>query len=539
MRKIYVFGHKKPDTDSISAAISMAYFKNQLGESCEARSLGNLNKETKFALNYFKLPMPAYLNDVKLQLKDIEYHKGFMVKDTDSIYNGYQMMIKEGLTGLPVVQSDAKFLGLVTIKDLSHSFITDEVGYLNTSYSNLLKVLKAEEVLRFDSSIEAEILIAAYRSTTFMKNVKLNPDIALIVGDRHSIIEYAIESKIKLLIISGDGEIKAKHLELARKNKVNIIRSSYDTYHISKLISLANYIYTTIKLYDPIKFEDTDYVDDIVEINHRLRHTNYPVVNKDNKCLGLLKFTDLSDKKPKQVILVDHNEPIQSADGIEEAEILEIVDHHNLGNITTRVPVNFRNVAVGSTNTIIYGFYKDKRINIPKDIAGIMLSGILSDTLILKSPTATSRDRIAVEELAKIAGVDYNEYGMKMLKAGTSLANMTKEEVLYNDFKVYTVNDKTFAVGQFFTMDFSEIKKEIKDYVKVLDEVCTANDYELVALYFTDIIKDGSYMLFNRKAKDSLEAIYDIEKLEQGHFFEGCVSRKKHVIPVLMELFEN
>ncbi len=539
MRKIYVFGHRKPDTDSISAAISMAYLKNQLGEVCEARSLGDLNKETKFALDYFKLPRPAYLNDVKLQLKDIAYHKGFMVKDTDSIFNGYQMMIKEGLTGLPVVQSDAKFLGLVTIKDLSHSFITDEVGYLNTSYSNLLKVLKAEEVLRFDSNIEAEILIAAYRSTTFMKNVKLNPDIALIVGDRHSVIEYAIESKIKLLIISGDGEIKEKHLDAARRNKVNIIRSNYDTYHISKLISLANYIYTTIKLYDPIKFEDTDYVDDIVEINHRLRHTNYPVVNKDNKCLGLLKFTDLSEKKPKQVILVDHNEPMQSAEGIDEAEILEIVDHHNLGNITTRVPVNFRNVAVGSTNTIIYSFYKDKRINIPKDIAGIMLSGILSDTLILKSPTATSRDRVAVSELAEIAGVDYNEYGMKMLKAGTSLEGMTKEKVLYNDFKVYTVNDKTFAVGQFFTMDFSEIEKEIDEYVKVLDEVCTANNYELVALYFTDIINNGSYMLFNSKARDGLEAIYDIENLEEGHFLPGCVSRKKHVVPVLMELFES
>lgn len=539
MRKTFVFGHKKPDTDSIGASIALANLKNQLGEVCEARSLGDINKETKYALNYFGVEEPPYLNDVKLQLKDVEYHKGFYVKDTDTIYSGYQLMLKEGLTGLPVVDRDAKFLGLITIKDLSHTFIDDNVRRINTSYDNLLKVLKAEEILRFDDEIEADMYVAAYRSRTFMETIKPHPEMALIVGDRHSIIEYAVESNIKLLIISGDGEIKSDHIELAKKNKVNIIRSAYDTFHITRLIGLANYIFTMIRSFNPTKFEDTDYISDILEINNKLRHTNYPVVDKENNCLGLLRVTDLNDKKPKKVILVDHNETVQSATGIEEAEIQEIIDHHNIGSITTSMPVNFRNMAVGSSNTIIYNLYKEKGVEIPKEIAGMMLSGILSDTLILKSPTATPKDREAIEALAEIAGVDYQEYGMEMLKAGTSLEGMTKENVLYNDFKVYTVNGKSFAVGQFFTMNFDDIKNEMDEYLKVIDQECEANNYEFIALYVTDIIKNGSYILYSSKAKDGLETVYNIENIEQGHFFDGCVSRKKDVIPVLMQLFDN
>jgi len=539
MKKTYIFGHKKPDTDSIAASISLTYLKNKLGESCEARELGSPNKETKYALDYFKISEPEYLNDVKLQLKDIGYHKGFYIKKTDSIFYAYEQMLKEGLTGLPVVEDEGKFLGLITIKDLSHTFINENVRRLQTSYNNLLKVLKAEELVRVNEELDSNILVASLRSTTFKNNIKLDNDVALIVGDRHSIIEYAIESKTELIIIANNGEIKEEHLELALKNKVNIIRSPYDTYHISKLVSLANYISTMIRSFNPIKFEEIDYVDDILEINDKLRHTNYPVVDKDNNCLGLLKITDLSDKSPKKVILVDHNEKIQSADGIEEAEILEIIDHHNLGSITTATPINFRNMAVGSTNTILYYLYQERNIEIPADIAGMMLSGILSDTLILKSPTATEKDKIAVENLAKIALVDYQKYGMDLLKAGTSLEGMTKEDILYNDFKVYTVNDKSFAVGQVLTMNFDDIKKEMAEYTDVLDEVSVANNYSIVALYVTDIIKNGSYIIYNTKAKDSLEVAYDLKNLEEGHFFAGCVSRKKHVVPVLMGIFND
>lgn len=534
-----IFGHKKPDTDSVMAAISMSYLENKSGEVTEARLLGSVNKETKYALDYFKLEEPDYLNDVKLQLKDIHYHKDFFLKETDSIFDGYQYMLEEGLTGLPIVSKEKDFIGLITIKDLSRTMIYENGVSLNTSYDNILDTIAGEEILSFQQEIKGKILAAAFKDETFMGRINLSKEDILIVGDRHSIIEYAIESGIQLLIITGDGEIKDEHLKLARKNKVNIIRTKYDTYHVSRVISLSNYIKTMIRSFNPTKFLDTDYVDDVVDINNKLKHTNYPIVDKNNKCLGLLKITDLSEKNPKKVILVDHNEKKQSADGIEEAEIIEIIDHHNLGSITTNMPVNFRNMAVGSTCTIIYTLFRERNLEIPKEIAGALLSGIVSDTLILKSPTATPKDKEAVENLASIAGVNYEQYGMDLLKAGTSLEGMSKEDVLYNDFKLYTVDENTFGVGQFFTMNFDDIEKELDQYVAVLDEVSEANQYDFLALYVTDIIKNGSYILYNTKAQDKVEIMYHNQKIEEGTFIEGCVSRKKNVIPLIMEIYEN
>lgn len=539
MEKTFIFGHKKPDSDSVMSAIGLSYLKNKLGDSTEPRILGNVNKETKYALDYFGLKEPEYLNDVKLQIKDVNYHKGFLIKDTDSIYDGYQKMLKEGLTGIPVVQQKNAFLGLITIKDLSHMVVNANFEELFTSYSNIMKVLKGEEILRFDDEIVGKILVAAYRSTTFINQVPLSSNDVLIVGDRHSVIEYAVESGVKLVVLSGDSEIKEKHIEIARKNKVNIIRTPYDSYHITRLLPLTNYIKTMIRSYNPTKFEESEYVDTVLDINNKLKHTNYPVVDRKNRCLGLLKIIDLNEKHPKNVILVDHNEKLQSVEGLEEANILEIFDHHNLGSITTSSPINFRNMAVGSTCTIVYTLYKERGVEIPKEIAGALLSGILSDTLILKSPTATPRDREAVEELSRIAEVDYQEYGMNMLKAGTSLDGMTKEDVLYNDFKLYTVNEKTFAIGQFFTMNFDEMKKELEEYVHTLDEVAEANNYDFVALYVTDIIQNGSYVIFNTKGQEVVDVVYGKENLPEGYFVDNCVSRKKHVVPLIMEVFEN
>ena len=540
MEKIYVFGHRKPDTDSVSAAISYSYLKKQLGFNVEPRVLSAINKETKYALKYFKVKEPAYLNDVKLQLKDVNYHKGYFLNEKKSIFDSYIYMLNEGLTGVPIVDDKNKFKGIVTIKDLAHTFINTKVENLETSFDNLLNVLNAEEVNRADDEVVGNILAAAYRSTTFINTVNLTSDDILIVGDRHSVIEYAINSKVKMIILSGFSEIKDKHIELAKENGVNIIRSSYDTYHIAKLIGLANYIRTmerTTK--DAVYFDENSYVDDILDVNKKLRHTNYPVINsKTGKCLGLLRITDLDSKNPKKVILVDHNEAKQSAEGLDEAKIVEVVDHHNLSSLSTTSPINFRNMAVGSSNTIIYSLYKEREIKIPKEIAGMMLSGILSDTLILKSPTTTELDRKAVKELSSIAEVDYEEYGLNLIKAGTSLDGMSHEDVLYNDFKLYTVDDKTLGIGQFFTTNFDEIKKDIDSYLDTLDREAEGNNYSLIALYITDIIKNGYYVLFNRKAKDIMDMAYD-KDMSEGEYLQDCVSRKKNVVPVIMASFEK
>ena len=537
MKKVLIFGHRKPDTDSVMSAIGLSYLKNSLGENTEARILGDVNRETSYALNYFNISKPKYLNDVKLQLKDVNYHKGFYIKDTASIYDAYQAMLKNELTGVPVVKDDNTFLGLVTLKDLSKLIINEHIEDLDTSYDNLLHVLDASCVYKASDEISGRLLVAAYRSTTFMSNILLNSDSIMIVGDRHSVIEYAVNSSVKMIILTGDAYIKDEHIEIAKNNGVNIIKTPYDTYHVSRLVALSNYVKNVISIFNPVKFLDTDFLSNILEINNKLKHTNYPVVDKKNRCLGLLKVTDLNDKNPKKVILVDHNEKLQSVEGLDEAEILEIFDHHNLGSITTNNPINFRNMSVGSTCTIVYTLFKERNVKIPKNIAGALLSGILSDTLILKSPTKTSKDLDAVLELSKICEIDYFDYGMKLLKSGTSLDGMSLEDVLYNDFKLYNVSDKSFAVGQFFTMNFDEINAKINDYIDVLDKVASANNYSLVALYVTDIIKNGSYVIYNRRASSFMNLVY--ENINQGSFIPGCVSRKIDVIPLIMEVMES
>lgn len=539
MENIYVFGHKKPDTDSVTSCIAVSYLKNQLGMHTVPRVLGHLNNETKFVLKYFKVKEPEYLNDVKLQLKDINYHKGYYLKDTNSIYDGYLYMTDKGITGLPIIKENKQFRGLITIKNLASEFVSGDLNTLSTSYDNIVKVLNGKEILHFDDEIKGELMVASYRSSTFLENIILTEDMILIVGDRHSIIEYAVNSGVKMLIVVGDGEVKEEHLQLAKKNHVNIIRTSYDTLHTTRLISLSNYIRTILPSARPISFDQNDYLDDFLEVSQKLKHTNYPVLNKKKECLGLLRNSDVHEKKRKQVILVDHNEKGQTVDGIEEAEILEIIDHHNLGNLTTSTPINFRNMAVGSTNTIVYQLYQENDIEIPKDIAGLMLSGILSDTLLLKSPTTTKLDKDTVEALTKLTGIDYKEYGMEMLKAGTSLKGKTKEEVLYNDFKIFTIEDKVVGVGQIFTMNFEEIKQEIDEYVALLNQVADANNYYLVTLFVTDIIKNGSYVIYSNRAKDVLERGYLIENIDQGFYFNNVVSRKKQIIPHIMDALDR
>ncbi len=536
MEKIYIFGHKKPDTDSVTSAIALSYLKNKLGYNTEPFIIGNLNNETKFVLKYFKVDKPKYLNDVKLQIKDINYDRGCYLSKKSSIYEVYNFMNSKELTGLPIINENNNLVGMATLKGIFRELIDSIIRDLNTSYNNILNTIEGQEILRFNDEIKGEILVASYRSTSFIENVKIGPNTILIVGDRHSIIEYAIESKVKMLIITGGNQMKDEHLKRAKENKVNIIKTDLNTFNVAKLIELSNYISTIINKDEELTtFDENDFINSFVDISNRLKYTNYPIVNRNNKCYGLLKINDISDKRKKKVILVDHNEGEQSVDGLEEAEILEIIDHHKIGNVNTTNPINFRNMAVGSTNTIIYNLYKENKVEIPKEIAGIMLSGIISDTLLFSSPTTTPLDKEAAKALEKLAKINMNEYGMEMLKAGTSIVGKTKEEILYNDFKEFNVNNKKIGIGQIFTMNFDEIKKDIDDYVKLIEDTVKNNNYYMINLYITDIVKKGSYVLYNENSKELLENCLNISDLYQGYYIDGVVSRKKQVIPYIMD----
>ncbi len=539
MEKIYIFGHKKPDTDSVTASIALSYLKNQLGFSTTPRVLGDVNNETKFVLQYWKVKEPKYLNDVSLQIKDIQYLKDFHMNGKYSIMDGLNYMNEQLVSTLPIVDNYNKFKGLVSMKDIAKSQIMGDINQVNTSYSNLIKSLSAEEILKFDEEIKGNILVASYRSTTFIENVKLEPDTILIVGDRHSVIEYAIASKIKMIILTNNSEIKDHHLKQAELNGVNIIRSPYDTFKTSRKIGLANYLDNISFLDSVISFQEEEDLKDFVDFASKTKYSNYPILNKNNECLGILRLSDINDKKRKQVILVDHNEPIQSVDGLEEAEIIEIVDHHKIGTIGTSTPINFRTMTVGSSNTIIAMLYKENHIEIPSHIAGLMLSGIISDTLLFKSPTTTNLDIETVIDLSKIANIDYEKYGMEMLKAGASLKGKTKEEVLYMDFKNFTIDNDKIGVAQIFITNIEEIMTEKDEYVALIDSVAQHNDYKIVVLFATDIITNGSYMFFNHKAKDILDNAFDLQNIEQGHYLPDVVSRKKQIIPNIINALEK
>ena len=536
MEKIYIFGHQKPDTDSITSAISLSYLKNQLGMNTVPVRLGDINDETKYALNYFNVAVPAFLDDVKLQIKDLDYHKGYYLNQKVSIGEAYRYMTEKGITGVPVVDDNKKFVGLVTVKMIFKDLIDGDFGSLDTSYDNIIKTLEGEAVLKFDEEISGNVLAATYRSSTIINNVPLEKNHILIVGDRHSVIEYAVMSKVKLLIVVGDGEIKEEHLEIAKQNNINIIRTKFDTFRTTKVIGLANYLKNVIPTDRPYTFDEATYYDDFVIKTSKLKHNNYPIIGKNDVCKGLIRITEITDKKRKKVILVDHNEFEQSAEGLDEAEILEIVDHHKIGNISTKNPINFRNMSVGSTNTIVYQMYQENMVEIPKNIAGLMLSGILSDTLALTSPTTTEMDKKVVKELAEFVGINYHQYALDMFKAGTSLHGKTIEEIVSTDIKGFNSDDLDFAVSQIFTLDIDSVFEHKEEYINYINELAVNREYRLVLLVVTDIIRNGSYLLFTDNAREIISDAYGIENIEQGTYIDGVVSRKKQVVPAIMDV---
>jgi len=305
------------------------------------------------------------------------------------------------------------------------------------------------------------------------------------------------------------------------------------------MIELANKINSTEINKNILCVNELDNVTDFIDMANRTKFSYYPVVNKNNKCLGTVTLADTFEKKKKKVILVDHNSYTQSIEGIEEANILEIVDHHNIGSIGTNSPINFRNMPVGSSNTIIYQMYKENNIKIPKQIAGIMASGIISDTLILKSPTTTELDKKALMELSKLAKINYNKYGIDLLKAGASIKGKTKEELLYQDFKIYPIGNKKIGIGQISTTDPSIFLKDKEEYETLLTSIAKNNEYASLTFFVNDILNDGSYIFFNTDSKDVLSNAFNLKKLEQGTFLKKIVSRKLQIVPVIMEQYEK
>jgi len=538
MKKVFVFGHKNPDTDSVCSAIALAYLKNQIGLNCIPKVIGPINNGTMYVLRKFNVEAPSYLNDVRVQISDIKYRKKSYINIDDSIENAFNYMKENRLTALPLVDNNKKLKGYVSLKDLAKYLVSDKRDTLKTNLKHLLKTLNAKIITNFQNEFSGPIKAVTFASDTFINEVKLTCDDILIVGDRFKVLEHAINSKVQLIILARDLIVPLELLNKATENKVSIITSSYLSYDLCNKISLANFIETINATNQPTCVNIDDYYTDFLSLSRRYNYTNYPIIKKNGECLGVLKITDASNYDRKKVILVDHNNYEQSVEGLEEAEIVEILDHHNLGSIGTSMPISFTSRPVGCTATIVYDEFKKERVEIPQNIAGLLLSAIISDTLLFTSPTTTFKDKLVASDLSKIAKVDIKDYGIEMLKAASSIKGLSVSELIMQDFKSYSINDKDYGIAVITTMDFDQIEKEIDKYVEKLNEM-SQNAYESVLIFITDIMKEGSYILYNDNSKNLLMAAFNLENIYEGIFIPGLMSRKKQILPALMQELDN
>ena len=539
MEPIYVFGHKNPDTDSVCGAISYAYLKNKLGVKAEPRVIGEINKETEYVLKYFKIEVPHYLNDVKVQLKDVNFHKNYLLNENKPIIDAFNVMNLNAITGLPLVDDNKKFKGYVSLKEIAADMIYNENLLVDTNFINLVNVLDAKEYLKYDDHITGYAHAATFDDETFINNIELDKESILIVGDREKLIEHAINKGVKMIILVKNRPLSSRLKHLAVKNKINVIISPKSSFKVARVLCLANPIKTIKRGQETIYFNEQDYLTYFNDETSKLKHTNYPIVNNKGVCLGMLRTIDAHEVKRKKVILVDHNMTSQSIDGLYESEILEIIDHHNIGDINTSAPINFRNMSVGSVNTIIYLMYKENGIRIPQNIAGLMLSGIISDTLLLQSPTTTELDKVVASNLAHTAKVNMKKYGLDMLSSGVDIKGLTANEIVYRDFKTYKINDHSMAIGQVFTTDFKMYKERENELVEELNRLAANNSFSVCALFVTNFLTNDSNILYSENSKRILEQAYNINELHEGDVIKNVVSRKKQMVPCIMDVVEH
>lgn len=535
----FIFGHKNPDTDTVASSIALSYLKNELGDKTVPKVLGNINNETKFVLKYFNVPVPSYLNDVRVRIKNIKYDKKAYINENKSIDEAFKLMQQQNITAIPLVDNDKLLTGFVTLKELAKYLINGDREDVETTMDNIIEAIDGKVIVKCDDYIKGRILIAGLQAKTIQKEVDLSSENILIVGDRYKVLDYAINSKVKLIILPLNINLDNKVIKKAEKNGVNIIASEYDSFQIATKISLSNYIKNININKNPVTVNNDDYYTDFKTMTHKVNHTNYPIINNKGECLGLIRLTGPNNYEKQKVILVDHNNLAQSVDGIEEADILEIIDHHNLGAIGTSVPINFRSKPVGCTCTMIYNMYLENQINIPNDIAGLMLSAILSDTLLLTSPTTTEDDRLAAKRLASTAKVNIDKYGLEMIKAASSVEGMSPRDLIKSDFKSYVVgNNKNLGIGQIMTLDIDNITAKLDEYVSVLDEMAQTN-FNTVVIFITDIIKNGSYVIYDTKSKDLIEDAFGLKNTHEGIFIPKIVSRKKQILPNILSIMED
>lgn len=538
-KKVWVVGHKNPDTDSICAAISYAYLKNQLGErEYVPKRAGAISEETRYVLDYFKVEDPELITDVGAQLKDISIRKTAGVGSQISLKKAWETMKKLDVVTLPVTNRLGKLEGIIVTKDIATSYMdvydSRVLSKARTQYKNIAetldgKILAGNEHAYF---MRGKVLVAT--TPDYMMDFMEADDMVILGAQKESQIR-ALEANASCIIVGGGFEVDPEVIQMANKKDCIVITTTYDTFSIARLVNQSMPIKEFMTREGLVTFDIDDYVDDVKETMSRIRHRDFPILDENGYYVGMVSRRNLMSMQKKQVILVDHNEKSQAVDNINEAEILEIIDHHRIGSLETISPVYFRNQPLGCTSTIIYQMFQEKNIEIPAHIAGLLLSAILSDTLMFRSPTCTQLDILAAEALARIASVDIETHAKNMFKAGSDFKNKTTEEIFYSDFKVFHAENVDFGVAQISAMSREELDKVGEKIRPFMKEVLGEKRLDMVYVMLTDILEESSKVIFEgHDAGKILAEAFEKEEDEKGILLEGIVSRKKQMIPTLI-----
>ena len=545
MREVYVIGHKNPDTDSVCSAICYSRLKNLItgSEDYIPKRAGHLNEETQYVLEKCGVKPPAYIKDVRPQVRDIDVRKISGISEDLSVRNAWKLMKERGVETLPIIEDD-KLKGLVTIsvaKSYFEMYDSDILSVSGTSLSNIVDTLKGEVITGdIDKHFNKGKMIIAAANPDMMENMIEEGDF-VILGNRYESQLCAIEMEAGCLIICEGAKVSNTIAKIAKSHNCIIIETDYDTYTVARLMNQAIPVGFFMTPRDRIVcFKTTDYVEDIQEIMTKKRFRDFPIEDENGNYVGTISRRNLLRSGRKKVILVDHNEKNQAVNGIEDTEILEIIDHHRLGPIQTITPVFFRNQPLGCTGTIIYKMYQETGISIEPVIAGLMCSAIISDTLIFKSPTCTPDDIEAAMELADIAGIDPEVYGRQMFGAGSNLDEKTDREIFYQDFKKFAINDVTVGVGQVNAMGPEDIEKIKAKEVPFIDTVTGDGGLDVVYFLMTDISTECSYVLCSGKNADTIMSqAFGVDKQQDTYILKNVVSRKKQFLPAIMEAMEQ
>ena len=544
--KVVVIGHRNPDTDSICSAIAYAELKNKTSDLvCEPRRAGKMNQETEFVLKKFGVKPPRMCTDVNPKIRDVDYREMPGIPGSTSLRKAWEIMRDQKIDTLPVTSADNELEGVITVKDIATAnmdvFDTEILAKSKTSYKNILETLDGTMVVGSEDAVCATGRIRIGTATPEMLESTVEKGDIVILTNRYESQLCAIEKEAALLIICNGSKVGRTIQRIAEETGVAIMTTPEDTYAVGKLISQCAPISYYMTRDDIMKFTLVTPVADVTRVMAKVRHRYFPILDEDGKYCGMVSRRNIIALRKRRIILVDHNEATQAVEGFDQAEILEIIDHHRIGSLETSGPVYFRNQPVGCTATIITQMYDENGVKIPQKTAGLLLAAILSDTLVFRSPTCTPLDEATAKRLAKIAGVEINTFANEMFEAGEKLDGKTAEEVFLQDFKVFMCGDIRFGVAQGSYMTRKNLLAAEDLLQPYLEEARNKQNVEDIYMLLTDVPKEESVVISSgRYTAEVLADGFETQPAEDGSFtLPGVVSRKKQFIPALMTAYQE